>query len=244
MAEEPGVSGRTKGLWVMWGEPEEGRPRRIGKLWKDAEGYAFAYVPEVRVAQAEGFRLLPEFPEPRADQAPYRSRYLFATFAQRVPSPKRTDFDAIMASWRIADVDDPLEILAASGGVQMTDRIELAEHRTDDDELSVPLFIRVAGTRDYEPAEQVHAGMELQLVREPDKVEDEFATMLRTPDGQQIGYVPAQYSRIVARVLDAGHSVRAVAVLWQAVPASPRRLIVRLSRTPVSRGVESIPTGT
>jgi hypothetical protein len=216
----------------MWGEPKEGRPRRVGKLWKDSEGYAFAYVPEVRLAQAEGFRLLPEFPEPRDDQAPYRSRYLFATFAQRVPSPKRTDFDAIMASWRVANVDDPLEILAASGGVQMTDRIELAEHRTDDDELSVPLFIRVART-----------GMELQLVRERDNVEDEFATMLRAPDGQQIGYVPAQYSRIVARVLDAGHSVRAVAVLWQAVPASPRRLIVRLSRTSVSRGVESSPTG-
>jgi hypothetical protein len=90
----------------------------------------------------------------------------------------------------------------------------------------------------------VHAGMELQLVREPDNADDEFATMLRAPDDQQVGYVPAQFSRIVARVLDAEHSVRAVAVLWQAVPASPRRLIVRLSRTPVSRGVESIPTGT
>jgi hypothetical protein len=46
-------------------------------------------------------------------------------------------------------VDDPFEILAASGGIQMTDRIELAEHRAEGDDLSVPLFIRVAGTRYY-----------------------------------------------------------------------------------------------
>ncbi len=49
----------------MWGEPKEGRRRKIGELWRDSEGYVFAYVPEVRLAQAEGFRLLPEFSETR-----------------------------------------------------------------------------------------------------------------------------------------------------------------------------------
>jgi hypothetical protein len=238
-------AGRTEKLQerlAVCARAREGGRRRVGRLWKDAEGYAFAYVPEVRVAQAEGFRLLPEFPKLRDEQEPYRSRYLFATFAQRVPSPKRTDFDATMASWRVANVDDPLEILAASG-VQMTDRIELVEHRTDDDDLSVPLFIRIAGTQDYEPDQHVHAGTERQLVREPNNVEDKFATMLRAPVGQQIGHIPAQYSQIVARVLDAGQSMRALAVLWQAVPASPRHLIVRLSRTPDSRRIESMPIG-
>jgi hypothetical protein len=215
---------------VTWGEPKEGRRRKIGELWRDSKGFAFAYVPEVQAAQAEGFRLLPEFPELCAADAPYRSRYLFATFAQRVPSPKRADFDAIMASWGVVNVDDPLEILAASGGVQMTDRIELAEHRPDGDDLSDPLFIRVAGARYYAAAEQVQAGHELQLVREPDNSEDEYATMLRSPDGQQIGYVPAPYSRIVALVLDAGHPVQAVAVRWQDLPVAPRRLVVRLMR--------------
>jgi hypothetical protein len=135
-----------------------------------------------------------------------------------------------MAAWGVSNVDDPLEILAASGGVQMTDRIELAAHRPESDDLSVPLFIRVAGTRYYAASEQVLTGMELKLVREPENLEDRAATMLRAPDGHQIGYVPRQYSEIVARALDAGHLVQAVAVRWQNVPASPERLVVRLSR--------------
>jgi hypothetical protein len=134
------VSGRAARLWVLWGEPIEGRRRCIGELWRDAEGYAFSYVDEVQAARAEGFRMLPEFPELNDVEAPYRARYLFPTFAQRIPSPKRRDFDAIMASWGVAHADNPLEVLAASGGVQMTDRIELSEHRPADDDLAVPLF--------------------------------------------------------------------------------------------------------
>lgn len=53
------VSARPERLWVMWGEPKEGRRRTIGELWRDSAGYAFCYVPEVAGAQAEGFRLLP-----------------------------------------------------------------------------------------------------------------------------------------------------------------------------------------
>lgn len=235
MAGELGVNGRSDRLWVLWGEPKEGRRRKIGELWRDAQGYAFAYVPEVQDARAEGFGLLPEFPELRGEEAPYRTRYLFATFAQRVPSPRRPDFNALMATWGVINPDDPFEILAASGGVQMTDRIELAEHRADDDDLSAPLFIRVAGTRYYAAAEQLQLGLELQLAREPENPEDEHATMLRDPGGRQIGYVPRQYSRMVARALDAGYEVQAVAVRWQNVPASPRRLVVRINRMPEDR---------
>lgn len=229
------MSSRTQRLWVVWGEPTEGRRRRIGELWRDREGYAFAYVKEADAAQTEGFKLLPEFPEPRTTDAPYRSRYLFSTFAQRIPSPKRADFDSIMAAWGVLNTDDPLEVLAASGGVQMTDRIELAEHRADDDDLSSPLFIRVAGTRYYPAAEQIQADTELELARELSNPQDASATMLRTPDGQQIGYVPKQYSRIVARALDAGQPVTAVAVRWLAVPGAKRRLVARLSKAPTLR---------
>jgi len=233
VARDAELSPRAQRLWVMWGEPSEGRRRRVGELWRDREGYAFAYVPEAEAAKAEGFRMLPEFPEPRTADAPYRSRYLFATFSQRIPSLKRADFDSIMAAWGVLNIDDPLEVLAASGGVQMTDRIELAEHRADDDDLSSPLFIRIAGARYYPAAEQIQADTELELLREPSNPEDESATMLRTPDGQQIGYVPRQYSRIVARAIDAGHPVTALAVRWLAVPGATRRLVVRLSRAPV-----------
>lgn len=216
---------------MLWGEPQEGRRLQIGELWKDAAGYAFAYVREAQAAEVEGFRVLPEFPELRDARAPYRSPYLFPTFAQRLPSPKRADFDDLMATWGVVNIDNPLEVLAASGGVQMTDRIELAEHRPDDDELASPLFIRVAGTRYYaEAADRVSENVPLQLVREPANEHDALATMLLAPDGRQLGYVPKQYSAIVARHLDAGVSLSAVAVRWLTVPGDRRRLVVRLTR--------------
>jgi hypothetical protein len=225
------VSPRALRLWVMWAEPKERRRRRIGELWRDSQGYAFAYGHDLLLAQSEGFRLLPEFPQQQPPEAPYRSRYLFATFAQRIPSPKRPDFDAIMASWGVLNADDPLEVLAASGGVQMTDRIELAEHRAADDDLSSPLFIRVAGTRYYPAAEHVQTNMKLQLSREPANSEDEDATMICTADGGQIGYVPKQYSQLVARHIDSGHTLSAVAVRWLEVPGTARYLTVRVAKT-------------
>jgi hypothetical protein len=79
-------------------------------------------------------------------------------------------------------------------------------------------------------SEQVLTGMELEFVREPANPEDGSATMLRTQDGQQLGYVPRQYSQVVARALDAGRLVQATAMRWQNVPASPERLVVRSSR--------------
>jgi hypothetical protein len=118
----------------------------------------------------------------------------------------------------------------------MTDRIELAEHRSDDDDLSVPLFIRVAGTKHYAASAQVQPETALQLVREPTNARDQFATMLCARDAGRIGYVPRQYSRLVARALDAGQAVQAVAVRWLAVPAAERRLVVRLSRVPLPGG--------
>lgn len=218
-------------LWVLWGEPTEGRRFRIGELWKDTQGYAFAYVDDLGEARAEGFRMLPEFPTFRDARSPFRSAYLFPTFAQRLPSPRRADFESIMATWGVVNADNPLEMLAASGGVQMTDRIELAEHRRDDDDLTVPLFARVAGARYYqEAADKVVANSRLLLVREPSNAKDECAVMLCTTDGQQIGYVPKQYSRLVARAIDAGQAVDALAIRWQTVPGDRPRLVVRLSK--------------
>lgn len=64
----------------------------------------------------------------------------------------------------------------------MMDCIELAEHRRDDDDLTVPLFARASGTRYYqEAADTVEANSRLLLVREPSNAKDEFAVMLCRP---------------------------------------------------------------
>lgn len=213
----------------MWGEPDRGTRIVLGELWRDSAGYAFAYGHEVERAMQHGFRMLAEFPDLRFFQSPYRSRHLFATFAQRVPSPKRADFARIMDSWGIENVDDPLEILARSGGVQMTDRIELAEHRSSDDELDTPLQIRLAGMKYYSGGAQIRPGIALSLVREPENERDSSAVAI-VVNGTKAGYVPRQYSALIARLLDRGVRLAAVAVRQLGVPADEGRWVVNLER--------------
>ncbi len=217
-------------LFVLWREPDAGRRYVIGELWQDHEGYAFGYGHDVERALDHGFKLLLELPELRPVTSPYRSTYLFSTFAQRIPSPRRPDYRSILDAWQVTSPDEPLDILAKSGGIQMTDRIEVAEYRSPEDTLQTPLRFRVAGEEHYDGSEKVAIGDAVNLVREPQNAYDPYAIMLMSLDGQRVGYVPRQYSQVVARCLDAGVTLSAQ-VERRLITSSDRdRWIVRLSR--------------
>lgn len=215
---------------MLWGEPEGGRRLAIGELWRDAQGFAFGYGHEIDLATEKGFRLLAEFPVRRELASPYRSLYLFATFAQRIPSPRRQDFERILESWGVRTVDSQLDILARSGGVQMTDRIELAEYRAHDDPLERPLVIRVAGMRHYPGGSLVKDGDAVLLAREPHNIHDACATAIRTEAGEQIGYVPRQYAQLMAALLDSRIRLSATALRRLVEPADGGRWLVQITR--------------
>jgi hypothetical protein len=160
---------------------------------------------------------------------PYRSAYLFPTFAQRIPSPKRPDYQAILESWGVEHSDDPLEILALSGGIQATDRLELAEYRASDDDLSDPLLFRIAGMKYQTGQANLHVGDRLELLHEMGNAHDPDATLVLTRSGVKVGYVPRQYSRLVARILSAGGALDTVVVRELAVPADTGRWVVQVS---------------
>jgi HIRAN domain len=215
-------------LWVVWGEPDDGTRRVIGELWRDASGYAFAYGHEIARAKQKGFRLLAEFPEERLG-SPFRCSYLFATFAQRIPSPKRRDFDRIMQSWGVLRTDNALEVLARSGGIQMTDRIELLEPRSETDDLRTPLFVRLAGMKKHAGAAHIRVGELVALEREPSNEFDTHATKI-VASGEKAGYVPRPYSALIARLLDAGVELEARAVRQLGDPADVGRWVISLAR--------------
>jgi len=199
-------------------------------LWREPAGFAFAYGgQDLEKAKQKGFRLLAEFPEERGPAYPYRSSYLFVTFAQRIPSPRRRDFARIMLSWGVAETDNPLEVLARSGGIQMTDRIELLEPRSDTDDLREPLAVRIAGMKKHPGAEHIRVGDALELVREPANAFDPHATMI-VAAGEKAGYVPRPYSGLVANLLDAGVQLEATAVRQLGDPADVGRWVVRIAR--------------
>ena len=197
----------------------------VGDLFRDIEGFAFAYRSEL----PGGFALLPEFPVHRLAPDAYRRPRLFPTFAQRVPSRSRADLRELALTWGVDDVSDPFEVLAKSGGTQATDRIELAEYRPDDDELERPLEMRVAGATYYPCPEELQAGDPLELRRQPDNEHDPLATLVLFKGDVRVGYVPRQYVRLVARLLDAGVMLHAEALRRLVLP-SDTRWVIRVSR--------------
>ena len=160
---------------------------------------------------------------------PYRSRYLFPTFAQRIPSPKRPDYQVILESWGVEHNDDLLEILALSGGIQATDRLELADYRAPDDSLSDPLLFRIAGMKFQTEKTVLHVGDHLDLLHEKGNPHDPDATLVLTRSGIRFGYVPRQYSRLVAGILASGRALDTVAVRELAVPADMGRWVVQVN---------------
>jgi hypothetical protein len=115
-------------LFVLWSEPAQGSRCVIGDLWREGKGGPFLFRYRSAVAGLDGFVPLPEFPNL---EGVYRSAYLHGTFSQRLPSPQRPDYVSLIQGWGVQHPDDVFEVLARSGGVQMTDRIELAEFRSD-----------------------------------------------------------------------------------------------------------------
>lgn len=224
-------------LYVLWSEPPSDRRRHvIGQLWRDHDGsFFFGYEGGTEALEDRGFVPLAEFPERRLVDAPYRSEVLFSTFAQRIPSPKRPDYHRILESWGVRDPSDPLEILAMSGGVQATDRLELAEYRTITDDLTVPLHFRVAGERFYDGAAKLHPAERVELRREPSNPVDPSATLVVAMAGERVGHVPRQYCALMAHLLDAGRELDATAVRRLTVPEDRDRWVIRVQARDVRR---------
>lgn len=230
------MSQRFSRLTVLWNDPESGSRFPIGGLLRDSAGYAFFYAAQLATPQSKGFLLPPEFPEHRDEATPYRSRYLFSTFAQRVPSPKRPDRKALLDTWGVEDRDDPMEILARSGGIQMTDRLELSEFRSDDDDLLRPLEFRVAGEKHYSGAAQLSPGVEVELVRDAANQFDRCATLVRLAGrAEAVGFVPRQYSPLFARLLDGGVLLTARVVRRLVVPDDRGKWVVEAVRSDSER---------
>lgn len=217
-------------LNVMWKDPDDRRVI-VGTLAREGGEYTFAYLDDLSAAKARGFELLPQFPELRTRKAPYRSGYLFDTFAQRVPSPKRPDYQEILRAYGVKNADDPLEFLAKSGGTQMTDRLAVSAYRPVDDDLSAPLEVALAGFRFHTGHDDIEVGDAVRLVREPDNEGgDEYAVAVYPVEGERLGYVPQEFAPLVAAVMDGGATLMSKAVRRHPFPAPAGKWVIEIRR--------------
>ncbi len=210
-------------LFVIWrAPPADGTRHLVGEL-AGPDPYCFRYRPDVKVAEAAGFAGFPEFP---LTDARYESPRLFTTFQQRIPSSRRPDLARLLEGWGLQESDTPLTVLARSGGFLLTDRLELAEFRTEADSLATPLGFRVAGQKYYDdPAAELPIGSRVLLRAEPSNAHDENAVEVLVHD-RKLGYVPRQYSRLVAGHVARGTRLVGTTVGRMLVPGEAARWVV------------------
>jgi len=178
-------------LYVSWRDPL-GSIHPVGLLVRkrDGQGERFVFAYLKLAEQLEQFRPLPGLPDLHRR---YESDVLFPVFSNRVMPRSRPDFDALARRVDLSGDADPFEVMARSGGLRATDRIEVfsAPVRTPDDRSSCLFFAR--GIRHIQGAaelvDSLARGDELVLRDDPQNPFNSRALLLRR-DGRSVGYVP------------------------------------------------------
>lgn len=195
-------------LQVLWIDESRRGRHPVGELRRENGRFLFEYG-DIAEAVASGFAPLPEF---REIGRKYASDRLFATFAERIPSTRRSDRVRILRSLNLIDSADDFEILARSGGALATDRVEVVETRSVGDDFKRPLAFPIAGTRHHPLKTPLVPNEQLAVVSVSTNPYDTNACELRRSTGELAGFVPRAFSEAVAHALGGGIPLQ-VAVL-------------------------------
>lgn len=226
---------REHRLYVSWRAPA-GSIQPIGLLIRrwDAEGerfiYAYLKLAE-QLEQTEGFRPLPGLPELHER---YESPVLFPVFANRLMPRSRPDFDLLARRVDLSGQADPFEVMARSGGLRQTDRIEVFSGpvHTEDERSSCLFFARgiryVPGAA--EAVDELAPGDELVLGTDPENPFNSRALRLLVRDGRVVGYVPDYLVEHVHELTDLNEAQPRITVehVNDATAAPHLRLLCRL----------------
>lgn len=190
---------------VLWQDPETRCYQRVGYLERDGAGYSFRYEPGAR--ELEGFTGFAEFPD---WSATYRSQALFATFANRVMTPRREGYERYIESLGVPGPrPEPFEVLAVTLGARATDNVQLLPMPRRNAGGALSLQFLVHGARHVDPDATLLAGVEagdtLYLASEPDNPHSPLAVLVGPNPGptrdSALGYVPDVLAGLVGQLL-------------------------------------------
>ncbi|MGL5905849.1 MAG: HIRAN domain-containing protein [Shewanella sp.] len=193
-------------VYLAWQDPESRRWHTVGQLAAKPHGYLFAYT--------KGAKSSPRFiafDGMREFDGAYFSADLFPLFKNRLLSARRPEYKKFMA-WLGFDSEqhgafDPLEVLSRSGGLRVTDSLQIyraiTPMRSGDVEhyffahglshLGAATAVRVA---------QLKVGERLALTLDVQNQHDENAVLIRADEPAQIvGYCPRFLSRPLRQLL-------------------------------------------
>ena len=218
----------TLTLFLAWQEPRTRAWYPVGRLAYDGEKYQFVYTVGARAAQrAQGFQPLPSFPD--LEQI-YESDEFFPLFANRL-LPRSTAEYADFVKWLDLPQhqDDPIALLARSGGRQATDTFEVFPSPEPDESGQYHIHFFAHGLRHLPGAaiERIHRlqpDQPLMLIHDFQNPADSRALMLRTEDCYNIGYCPRYLLDDLFKLITRDPHLLHVAVERVNLPPAPLQL--------------------
>ena len=203
-----------KTLFLAWQAPDIRHWYPVGRLDADPEHaqFTFQYTRGALDAIERGFHPMPSFP---VFERSYQSRELFPMFKNRVLGSQRKDFSEYLRSLAL-DHDDPIEILAITGGERQTDSFEVFPKivKGEDGTFACRFFLH--GLRYMKESAQQRAmllqpGEELGVSVELTNPKTGLAIQLTSRDYEFVGWTPRYLVR------DLLHSLSDVSMLKASV---------------------------
>ena len=189
----------VKAVFLAWQDPTTRIWYPVGRLTFEGSSYEFVYTHGAIDAQKQSnFRPLDSFPD---FYSVYSSESLFPLFSNRVLPPARPDYGQF-AEWLNVplDRDDPIALLARSGGRRATDTLEVLPCPEPDHEGMYRIHFFAHGLRylpdcAVERVDQLKPGQQLLMSHDFQNPHDPHALMLRTHDDFPrdrfiVGYCP------------------------------------------------------
>lgn len=183
-----------KTLFLAWQDPQSRCWFPIGRLTYDGNYYQFVYTQGVEKARNRcKFQPLPSFP---SFNKVYESVELFPLFSNRLMRPSRPDYKEYIKCLNIPqNEDDPIAILARSGGQKATDTFAVFPCPEPDENGLYHIHFFVHGLRYFprcsiERVDELRKDEPLYLVHDAQNRYDNKALLLRTEDRHNVGYCP------------------------------------------------------
>lgn len=190
-------------LFVAWKQPTSGEWIPIAKLERRDGFFYFSYTQGVYRAE----RFLPFSRMDKLD-ALYASPVIFPLFANRLISRSRPEFKDYLRWLGLQHMeDDPMAMLALTGGIRGTDSIELfAPPRVEGGNYYVEFFVRSLSHLPKEAVARISSlkvGEPLSVMHDLQNSFDSLALALRTDQPMFfVGYCPKYYVQDLGALLE------------------------------------------
>lgn len=193
-----------KTLFLAWQAPQSRAWFPIGRLTYNGQTYTFCYTQGALSARREGFLSVYSFPEL---EKVYRCDELFPLFSNRLMKPSRPEYSEYLKWLDIPqDSDDPIALLARSGGQKATDSFEIFPKPEPDENGLFHIHAFAHGLRYFpdcniERVNSLEKGEPLSLMQDRQNPVDPFVLILRTEDLHDVGFCPKYLSEDVSELL-------------------------------------------